>query len=43
MRDNMLVNISGLPGHWMGIDMNIEHIIGYLKVCDTELLPSSFD
>lgn len=27
----MLVNISGLPGHWMAIDLNIEHLISYLK------------
>jgi hypothetical protein len=33
MCDTMLVNPSGLPGHAMGIDMNIEHMIGYLKVC----------
>ncbi|KAG6835025.1 hypothetical protein H0H93_005508 [Arthromyces matolae] len=32
MRDNMLVNVSGLAGHWMAIDLNIEHLIGYLKV-----------
>ncbi|KIM80400.1 hypothetical protein PILCRDRAFT_822535, partial [Piloderma croceum F 1598] len=32
MRDNMIVNISGLVGHCMPIDLNIEHIIGYLKV-----------
>ncbi|KAF8055762.1 hypothetical protein FPV67DRAFT_1394952, partial [Lyophyllum atratum] len=32
MRDNMLVNPTGLPGHAMGIDLNIEHLIGYLKV-----------
>ncbi|KAF8151359.1 hypothetical protein B0H34DRAFT_638415, partial [Crassisporium funariophilum] len=25
------VNPSGLPGHNMPIDMNIEHLIGYLK------------
>ncbi|KAH9047964.1 hypothetical protein EDB83DRAFT_2523030 [Lactarius deliciosus] len=31
MRDNMLVNPSGLPRHAMGIDMNIEHLIRYLK------------
>ncbi|KAH8990029.1 hypothetical protein EDB86DRAFT_3245022 [Lactarius hatsudake] len=31
MRDNMLVNPSGLPRHAMGIDMNIEHLIQYLK------------
>ncbi|KAI9449898.1 hypothetical protein BJY52DRAFT_1192215 [Lactarius psammicola] len=31
VRDNMLVNPSGLPGHAMGIDMNIEHLIRYLK------------
>lgn len=33
MRDNMIVCISGGgPGHCMGVDMNIEHLIGYLKV-----------
>lgn len=31
MRDTMLVNISGLPGRFMGIDLNIEHCIRYLK------------
>ncbi|KAJ3516127.1 hypothetical protein NMY22_g14280 [Coprinellus aureogranulatus] len=31
MRDNMIVNISGIPGRAMGIDLNIEHIIRYLK------------
>ncbi|KAH9014521.1 hypothetical protein EDB85DRAFT_1899172 [Lactarius pseudohatsudake] len=35
MRDNMLVNPSGLPGHAMGIDMNIEHLIWYLKGSNT--------
>ena len=32
MRDNALVNPSGIPGHAMGIEMNIEHLICYLKV-----------
>ncbi|KAJ7251795.1 hypothetical protein B0H12DRAFT_1018313, partial [Mycena haematopus] len=33
MRDNMIICISGLgPGHCMPIDMNIEHLIGYLKI-----------
>ena len=32
MRDNMLVNMSGLTGHAMPIDLNIEHLIGELKV-----------
>ncbi|KAF8256916.1 hypothetical protein EI94DRAFT_1481458, partial [Lactarius quietus] len=32
MRDNMLVNVSGLTGHAMPIDLNIEHLIGELKV-----------
>lgn len=32
MRDNMLVNPSGLTGHAMPIDLNIEHLIGELKV-----------
>ncbi|KAJ7934352.1 hypothetical protein B0H13DRAFT_1591596, partial [Mycena leptocephala] len=32
MRDNMTICISGKgPGHCMGIDLNIEHLIGYLK------------
>ncbi|THU81758.1 hypothetical protein K435DRAFT_692876, partial [Dendrothele bispora CBS 962.96] len=31
MLDNMIVNVAGLPGHGMGIDMNIEHLIGTLK------------
>ncbi|KAJ7199758.1 hypothetical protein GGX14DRAFT_572475 [Mycena pura] len=32
MRDNMIICISGRgPGHCMGVDMNIEHLIGYLK------------
>lgn len=31
MRDNMIVNISGLSGHFMAVDLNIEHLIGYLK------------
>ncbi len=32
MRDNMLINISGLEGHSMAIDINMEHLIGQLKV-----------
>ncbi len=32
MRNIMLVNPSGLSGHYMPIDLNIEHLIGYLKV-----------
>jgi hypothetical protein len=28
----MLVNISGLEGHSMAIDINMEHLIGQLKV-----------
>ena len=32
MRNNMLVNVSGLAGHAMPIDLNIEHLIGELKV-----------
>lgn len=31
----MLVNVSGLEGHAMPIDTNIEHLIGELKV-DTD-------
>ncbi|KIJ13170.1 hypothetical protein PAXINDRAFT_81752 [Paxillus involutus ATCC 200175] len=33
MRDSMLVNLSGLEGHFMPIDLNIEHCIKFLKVC----------
>ena len=29
MCDNMLVNVLGLPGHFMPVDLNIEHLIGY--------------
>ena len=32
MRDNMLINTSGIDGQWMGVDMNIEHLINFLKV-----------
>ncbi|KAF8182200.1 hypothetical protein K438DRAFT_1937848 [Mycena galopus ATCC 62051] len=33
MRDNMIFCISGRgPGHCMGVDLNIEHLIGYLKI-----------
>ncbi|CAA7268575.1 unnamed protein product [Cyclocybe aegerita] len=32
MRDNMLVNVSGLEGHAMPIDLNIEHLIGEIKL-----------
>ncbi|KAG1847983.1 hypothetical protein C8R48DRAFT_615185, partial [Suillus tomentosus] len=31
MRDNALVNFSGLEGHSMPIDLNIEHLIKFLK------------
>jgi hypothetical protein len=34
MRDNMLINPSGLEGHAMEIDKNIEHLIDDLKVCN---------
>ena len=30
----MLINPSGLEGHAMPMDLNIEHLIGDLKVCD---------
>jgi hypothetical protein len=42
MRDIMLVNPSGLQGHAMGIDMNIEHLIGYLKVYIFLLVADSY-
>ncbi|KAF8149569.1 hypothetical protein B0H34DRAFT_679328 [Crassisporium funariophilum] len=31
MRDNQLLNLSGLPGHSMPVDLNVEHLIGELK------------
>jgi hypothetical protein len=31
MRDNALVNLTGLDGHCMAIDLNIEHLIKFLK------------
>ena len=37
MRDNMIINVSGLEGHSMGVDLNIEHFIKFLKVCRVEL------
>ena len=30
MRDNSIINIAG---SFMAIDFNIEHLIGYIKVC----------
>jgi hypothetical protein len=36
IRDNMLVNPSGLEGHAMPMDLNIEHLIGDLKVCELQ-------
>ena len=35
MRDNMLVNFTGLEGHFMPIDLNIEHLIWFQKVRTT--------
>lgn len=32
IRDNMLINMSGVDDQWMGVDMNIEHLINFLKV-----------
>lgn len=31
MRNNFLMTVSGPPGHFMPIDLNTEHLIGYLK------------
>ena len=28
----MLINMSGVDDQWMGVDMNIEHLINFLKV-----------
>lgn len=38
IRDNMLVNPSGLEGHAMPMDKNIEHLIGDLKVCEQKII-----
>lgn len=35
MRDNMLINPSGYSGHWMGVDLNVEHNNLYQQVCDS--------
>ncbi|KAF9224862.1 hypothetical protein BS17DRAFT_751805 [Gyrodon lividus] len=32
MRDNMLANLTGIEGHCMPIDLNIEHLIKFLKL-----------
>ena len=32
IRDNMLINMSRIDNQWMGVDMNIEHLINFLKV-----------
>jgi hypothetical protein len=32
IRDNTLINMSGTDDQWMGVDMNIEHLINFLKV-----------
>ncbi|KAF8237217.1 hypothetical protein L208DRAFT_1249029 [Tricholoma matsutake] len=31
MHDTMVINVSDLPGHAMGIDLNLKHLIEYLK------------
>ncbi|KAF8989365.1 hypothetical protein BDQ17DRAFT_1219654, partial [Cyathus striatus] len=31
MQDFHLINISGLPGHWMATDINMEHTVGEIK------------
>ncbi|KAF9070725.1 hypothetical protein BDP27DRAFT_1198239, partial [Rhodocollybia butyracea] len=31
MRDNHILNMSGLPEHFVGADLNIEHNIGNIK------------
>lgn len=32
MRDNMLISVKGHKNHYMGVDLNMEHIIGFQKV-----------
>ncbi|KAK7002511.1 hypothetical protein R3P38DRAFT_3326620 [Favolaschia claudopus] len=45
MRDNMIICLNGRgPGHCMAIDLNIEHLIGYLKnLLRVEGLDSTWD
>ena len=31
MRDNMLISVTGHKGHYMGVDMNMEHNVGFQK------------
>ncbi|KAJ7751581.1 hypothetical protein B0H16DRAFT_1460136 [Mycena metata] len=31
VRDNMIFNMKGIPGRGQGVDMNMEHNIGYVK------------
>ena len=43
MRDNLLISIQGHDGHFMGVDLNIEHNInlqkvGYIFLCIYSLL-----
>jgi hypothetical protein len=38
MQDMMLVNVLGLSGHSMAIDLNIDHLIGSLKVVIVEFM-----
>lgn len=32
MRDNMLISCKGHQGHYMGVDLEMEHIVNYQKV-----------
>jgi hypothetical protein len=32
MRDNLLINMSGRDGHWIGVDKNAETNINFQKV-----------
>ena len=32
MRDNMLISIMGHPGHYIAVDLNMEHNVGFQKV-----------
>ena len=32
MRDNGFVNMSGINGQWIGVDMNIERLNNFSKV-----------
>lgn len=42
VRDNMILNMHGIPGKGEGVDMNMEHLIGRVKVCRRILLETTY-